>query len=137
MADVYLDTCCFIYLIEGQSAWRALVEARLRALAPTTNLITSQLARLECRSKPTRDGDAALLGRYDSVFAASRVMVADITAGVIDRATAVRATHGFKSPDAIHLATAIESGASEFWTGDAALAKCTDVRVVVLATGTP
>jgi hypothetical protein len=55
-----------------------------------------------------------------------------VSAEVIDRATELRARHGFKSPDAIHLATALESGANEFWTGDAALSRCTDVVVTVL-----
>ena len=61
----------------------------------------AQLARLECRAKPMRDGDHALLGRYDSLFGASRVAVHDVSAKVIDRATELRARHGFKSPDAI------------------------------------
>jgi predicted nucleic acid-binding protein len=79
-----------------------------------------------------RDGDQDLLGRYDSLFGASRVAVLEVSAKVIDRATELRARHGFKSPDAIHLATALESGANEFWTGDAALLRCTDIVVAVL-----
>jgi predicted nucleic acid-binding protein len=63
--------------------------------------------------------------------------VLDVSAKVIDRATELRARHGFKSPDAIHLATALESGANEFWTGDAALSRCTDVVVTVLLPEAP
>jgi predicted nucleic acid-binding protein len=132
VADIYLDACCFVYLVEGQPGWRSVVEARLSDLDPTTRLVTSQLTRLECRTKPTRDGDRALLERYDALFGAGRVAVLDVSAAVIDRATHVRARHGFRSPDAIHLATAIDCGASSFWTGDAALARCTDIAVVVL-----
>ncbi|MDQ2646209.1 MAG: hypothetical protein M3020_20515 [Myxococcota bacterium] len=29
MADVYLDACCFIYLVEGQPAWRTAVESKV------------------------------------------------------------------------------------------------------------
>jgi len=134
VADVYLDACCFIYLVEGQPAWRTVVERRIRDLDPASRLVTSQLARLECRAKPMRARDHDLLGRYDSLFGASRVAVLDVSAKVIDRATELRARHGFKSPDAIHLATALECGANEFWTGDAALARCTDIPVSVLAT---
>jgi predicted nucleic acid-binding protein len=36
--------------------------------------------------------------------------VLDVSAKVIDRATELRARHGFKSPDAIHLATALVRG---------------------------
>ncbi len=57
MAEAYLDACCLIYMTEGTPAWRAAMAARLRALPATTGLATS---RLECRSKPIRDRDAAL-----------------------------------------------------------------------------
>ncbi len=136
MADVYLDACCFIYLVEGQPGWRTVLETRLRGLDPTSSLITSQLARLECRAKPMRDGDQELLERYDALFGASRVAVLDVSSKVIDRATELRARYAFKSPDAIHLATAIEYAASEFWTADAGLARCTDVVVTVLVSST-
>lgn len=137
MADVYLDACCFIYLVEGQPAWRTAVETRLRGLDPATMLVSSQLARLECRAKPMREGDRELLERYDLLFGASRVVVVDVTAKIIDRATALRARHGFKTPDAIHLATAIEGGAMEFWTGDVALSRCADIAVMVCQPALP
>jgi hypothetical protein len=78
VADIYLDSCCFIYLVEGEPEWRAVVEQRLRDLEPTSRLVTSQLARLECRTKPTRDGNRALLERYDMLFGADRVAVLDV-----------------------------------------------------------
>lgn len=137
MADIYLDACCFIYLVEGQPGWRSVLEKRIRDLDPTSRLVTSQLARVECRAKPMRDNDPDLLGRYDSLFGASRVAVLDVSAKVIDRATELRARHGFKSPDAIHLATALECAASEFWTGDAALSRCADIPVTVLLPEAP
>ncbi len=137
VADVYLDACCFIYLVEGQPTWRTAVEQRLRDLEPTSMLVTSQLARLECRSNPMRDGNRALLERYDMLFGAGRVAVLDVSTNVIDRATDLRGRYGFKSPDAIHLATAIESGATAFWTGDNALSRCADIVVTALLPAAP
>ena len=132
MADIYLDACCFIYLVEGEPGWRTVVEQRLRSLEPISKLVTSQLARLECRTKPMRDGNRSLLERYDMLFGADRVAVLDVSAQVIDRATELRARYALKTPDAIHLATALESSAAEFWTADAALSRCTDIAVTVL-----
>jgi len=74
----------------------------------------------------------ALLERYDGLFGADRVRVLDISRSVIDRATELRGRYGFKSPDAIHLATAMDSAVSEFWTGDAALQRCLELPVIVL-----
>jgi len=79
-----------------------------------------------------REGNRALFERYEALFAADRVAVLDVSDHVIDRATDLRARHGFKTPDAIHLATAIEFTAAEFWTGDATLSRCTDIAVTLL-----
>ncbi|HKQ71933.1 MAG TPA: type II toxin-antitoxin system VapC family toxin [Polyangiaceae bacterium] len=130
MTNAYLDACSLIYMTEGAPAWRAAVEARLRALPQSSRLVTSRISRLECRSKPIRDRDAALLARFDATFANTRIV--DVTEAIIERATGLRARYGFRSPDAIHLATAIETGVDVFLTGDASLARCTEVHVDVL-----
>jgi len=83
--------------------------------------------------KPVRDRDAAILATYDAFFTRARLTIVDVTAAVLDRATELRARHGFKVPDAIHLASAIEAGADVFLTGDAGLAKCPDVRVEIVS----
>ena len=134
MTEAYLDACSLIYLTEGAVGWRSVVEARLRTLPATAGLMTSRISRLECRSKPTRERDAALLALYDAAFARTRVV--DVTAAIIERATELRARYGFRSPDAIPLATAIDEGADVFITGDAALARCAEIAVDVL-TPTP
>jgi len=77
-----------------------------------------------------RDRDAALLARYDASFANARVV--EVTAAIVERATELRARYGFRSPDAIHLATAIDARVDVFLTGDASLARCTDVTVDVV-----
>ncbi len=131
--DLYLDACCFIYLVEGTPDWRATVENRLRRLPATAQLITSQLSRLECRTRPVRDGDDSLLKRYDDLFSATRVCLIDISSAIIDRATILRARHGYKSPDAIHLATGVSARVATFLTGDSRLQGCSELNVEVLA----
>jgi len=130
VTEAYLDACCFIYMTEGVPDWRSAVAGRLGALPASTGLMTSRISRLECRSKPMRGQDFALLARYDALFATIRI--AEVTAAAIERATELRARYGFRAPDAIHLATAIEDGAHVFLTGDAALARCADIAVDVL-----
>ncbi len=132
-SNVYLDACCFIYLVEGSATWRAAVENRLRAFPNSTLFVTSQLTRLECRVRPIRIGDSALLGQYDAILAADRMRVIDIDVAIIDRATSIRARFGFKTPDAIHLATSVITGAENFLTGDSVLGSFTDVTVEVIA----
>jgi uncharacterized protein len=130
VAEAYLDACCIIYLTEGTPAWRAAVETHLKTLPAATGLVTSRLSRLECRCKPLREGDAALLACYEAAFGKTRLL--DISAAIIERATDLRAKYGFRSPDAIHLAAAIDCSADVFVTGDAALARCAEIAVDVL-----
>jgi uncharacterized protein len=82
--------------------------------------VVSDLVRLECRVVPLRNGDSELLGRFETVFAAAEF--ARFTPAVFDRAAELRAYHRIKTPDALHLAAAIEHGCDEFWTNDDRLA---------------
>ena len=108
--------------------WIEAAEAR-----PEGVMITSRLSMLECRVKPLREGDHERLARFDGFFGRERLVVAEVSASVIERATEIRAAHGFRTPDAIHLATALLEGAEVFLTGDAGLKKCPGLRVDVLS----
>ena len=139
MSLLYLDACCIIYLIEASSPFHAAVVRRVlqHELAPAAEIMTSRLSRMECRVKPLREGNERLLAHYDAFFRQRRLHLAALSAPVIERATALRARHGFKTPDALHLATAIEEGSDFFLTGDATLARCSELRVEVLTPPSP
>lgn len=122
-----------IRLVEGDAVTRAPLEARL---APTLgvpgSLVTSRLSRLECRSKPLRLGDAATLAQFDVFFAGVELVLVEVTAAVVERATELRARYNLKTPDSLHYATAVEAGAAVFLTGDRGLSRCSDIPVEVL-----
>ena len=63
-------------------------------------------------------------------------MLVDLSSSVVERATDLRARYSLKTPDALHLATAIELHADVFLTGDQTLARCADVAVEVLVAST-
>ena len=94
--------------------------------------MTSRLTRLECRSKPLRAGDLATLAQFDVFFAGVELVVAEVGAAVVERATDLRARYNLKTPDALHYATAVEAGATVFLTGDRAFSRCSEVPVEVL-----
>jgi predicted nucleic acid-binding protein len=131
----YLDASAIIYLVEGSVTVRRLVAQHIAGAEgdPAGRLLTSQLARLECRVKPLRIGDGATLATYDTFFTRARLVVVDLTAAVLDRATDLRVRYAFKTPDAIHLACALEAGADVFVTGDAALGRCAEIPVEVVS----
>jgi predicted nucleic acid-binding protein len=130
---IYLDANVIIRLVEGDALTRAPLVARLTtSLGVPESLVTSRLCRLECRTKPLRAGDSATLTQFDVFFAGVEIVLVELTAAVVERATQLRAKYSLKTPDALHYATAIEVGATVFLTGDRALSRCTEVLVEVL-----
>lgn len=130
---IYLDANVVIRLVEGDAATRAPLVARLAAaLGVPGSLVTSRLTRLECRSKPLRAGDLITLAQFDVFFAGVELVIVELSSALVEQATELRARHNLKTPDAIHYATAVETGASVFLTGDRGLSRCSEVPVEVL-----
>jgi len=126
---IYVDTAPLIYLVEHVPQYGDLVAQRLSS---TDALVVSDLSRLECRVKPMRDGNTALLDEFDRFFNESVSEVLALSREVIDRATEIRSLYGFKTPDAIHLAAAILSNCELFLTNDRRLDGFTGLRVETL-----
>ena len=130
---LYLDANPIIYSIEGVADFRLEALGWIeRAEAEDGVVITSRISRLECRVKPVRDGNTELLERFDGFFARPIVDLVEVSPEVIEHATMLRATHNFKAPDAIHLASALVSNADVFLTGDKNLSRCPGLTVEVL-----
>jgi len=106
---LYLDASAIIYTVESTGNNHNAVEARINEVdrSPTGIVLTSRLSRLECRVAPLRDGKDKLLALYEEWFTRRSVQLCEIDGEVIERATDVRAKFGLKTPDAIHIATAI------------------------------
>lgn len=131
---LYLDTNAIIFAHEGPPGIQAkVVECVIETcLTPGGLAMTSLISRLECRVRPLRDQNLRLLSLYDSMFGKSGLRVEPISADIIERATQLRADHSFRTPDAIHLATAIQCRADLFLTGDKALARCPGLHVEII-----
>jgi predicted nucleic acid-binding protein len=130
---VFLDASVVIYFIEQPPHWGPVATARITALlAGGEQLAVSDLVRMECQVGPRKSGDAVLLAKFTTFFTSPDVQVFPISGPVCDRAAAIRATHGFKPLDALHLAAAVEHGCTLFLTNDARLARFPDINVAVL-----
>lgn len=119
---IYLDSCVVIYEVEAKLPWFTHVDAALSA-EQGSEFCYSDMSRLERSLGPVRAGDAAGLSNFDRFFAQATRL--EMTTAVYDLATDLRAAHGLKTPDALHLATALTHGCDEFWTNDHQLARAT------------
>lgn len=127
---MYLDAAPVIYTVEEVSPYAPAVDTLLSASEVVQ--VASDLTRLECRIKPLRNGDAALLKDYDDYFHEAVAEIVILSREVIDRAAEIRAKYGFRTPDAIHLAAAIVSGCAMFLTNDHRLDRFPDITIKVV-----
>lgn len=114
------DTMLFIYHFEahprfGQAAGRLLAAAE----AGRCRLVVSVIALLEALVVPKRHGDEALSRRYRDLFEGfPNLSVVPVDAELAEAAAELRATRGLRTPDSIHVATAMRAGAEAFVTED-------------------
>ena len=130
---IYLDTVICIYAVEGAPSFQARARARL-ATARTAGdrFAIGDLKWLECRVKPMRVGDTAALADMEAFLNGSDVVCVPLPRAVYERACRIRAGHNYHLADALHLATAIESGCGLFLTNDRRLGSFPDIAVEVL-----
>lgn len=112
---LFLDSCLVIYLVEQIEPWRTRVEAALRA-ARFERLVISELVRMECLVGPFKTGDVRVEHAFLTFFEGCEM--APILPSTFDLAAHIRADYGLKTPDALHLAVAVESRCDELWTND-------------------
>jgi len=119
---IYLDSCIVIYAAEDRSERGEGVRRRLADLGDEPVAI-SPLVILECLVGPLRDDNMLLADHYERLFEQFQLLSID-TRGY-RRAAELRARHGIRTPDALHVATAQLTGCRELWTNDARLEKHT------------
>lgn len=127
MRRVYLDACIVIYLIENAAPFSEKARQFL-ARNSDAHLCVSPLVRMEVILKPLRESATALVSDYEDFLAAQHWLAIDDS--VFNRALHLRAHHGLKTPDALHLATALHHGCKEFWTNDDRLNKAAGIMTV-------
>jgi len=110
---IYLDTCIVIYLVEEHPVFCSRLEAAL-----TTNEIycLSPLVEMECLVLPIKRQRHDLIAKFQNFFTTQRRL--SMPQPIFHQAAELRANHGLKTPDALHLATARHHGCTGLWTND-------------------
>lgn len=127
-----VDTMLFIYHFENHERFGPGAEKVLRAAeAGEHRLVTSMLTLLEILVIPKRLGLTALCDRYRELLDSfPNLAMQPIDREVVEIASDLRATYRLRTPDAIHVATAIQRRADLFISGDGGLKHIDAIRVV-------
>lgn len=117
MPLVYVDSCVLIYALEedprfGEAARQTLA----RVVDQNQQLAVSPLVQLECLVRPLARGQSELVLRYQNWLRLFQWL--SINDATFALATELRGRHGLKTPDALHLATALQHGCAALISND-------------------
>jgi predicted nucleic acid-binding protein len=87
---------------------------------------------METLVMPIKIANTALINDYEQLLTASEIRLIPITQTILKNAANLRATTNLKTPDAIHAASAVETGCTLFLTNDASLRTIPGLSIVVL-----
>ncbi len=130
-----IDSMLFVYHFEdNEELGPAATEIFRGAESGRHRLVTSVLSLMEELVLPKRRGMTALAERYREIFESfPNLTTVPIDAEVVEIASELRARHNLRTPDALHVATAIHSGADAFLSHDKAIRrKVTEIPVRAL-----
>lgn len=130
---VYVDANSIIYTVERHPIYAPLLEPLwLAAQARTIEVISSELALMECLIGPLKRADAILEKNYQNALLGTDMRLLPITQSVLREAAQLRATTKLRTPDAIHAASSQQAGCVLFVTNDVGFRSVAGLPVVIL-----
>ncbi len=129
-----MDTSPFIYLVEKHPKYLSCIlsvfeQVRIGAV----QAMTSTLTITQVLTMPFVKNQTQYVDEYREMLLNTE-FITSITADSIiaEQAAALRAKYGLKTPDALQIATALETGCHAFLTNDMGLKRVSEIRVLVL-----
>jgi predicted nucleic acid-binding protein len=108
-------------LVEEHEKFSSQIESLIES-ANNAELVVSDLSVMECLVGPLRASNVLLEEKYKNWF--DNILVVPLPGIVFREAARLRADHpSLKTPDALHLATAVHYNCDELWTNDDRLSK--------------
>ena len=136
-ALIAIDTPPFIYFFERHPQFLPISESvisRCDDLDDPLQAITSVITVTEVMVRPFQLGQQELARAYERRLTGQRgLTVIPVDTDIAVRAAELRARYRFPVPDAVQLATAIETGCQLFVTNDSRLRRVTEIPIAVLS----
>ena len=131
---LYLDTSPLIYYVEENLAYISQMDAIIDHIENTpVEAFSSVITLTEVLNYPIRLGRADLEQTYRNILLNNNTFtLMSVTARIAEAAARLRAHYNLRTPDALHLATALDASCDAFLTNDLGLKRIQEIRVLVL-----
>ena len=129
-----IDAVLFIYLLEQNKRYLKQTKQIFNQLQTgDIGAILSAIGLIEILTGPKRQKRNDIAADYKRLIVNfPNLRIIGLTENIVDLASDLRAKYKLATPDAIHIATAIDANADEFITSDKALRKVKEIKVRVL-----
>ena len=131
---LYVETAPFIYFTEARAVYVDKMRSVFGAVSNgQIQVLTSAITIPETLMKPLQANDSALINRYRTMFYHTRgITVTSISAVIGDLAAQLRARYNLRTPDALHVACAIDAGCDAFLTNDMGIRRVKEIKILIL-----
>lgn len=123
-----VDTAPFIYILESHPQFADQFAGLFEAAAGKLNIALSTITLAEVLTGPLKAGQTALAKRYEKALSAYTLI--SVTPSIAALAAQLRVQYRLKLPDAIQLATALDTGAAAFVTHDRDFSQVTGMAIL-------
>jgi predicted nucleic acid-binding protein len=131
---LYVETAPLIYYVEENPAFIAKMDAIMEAVEETPiEAVSSVITLTEVLTQPLKLGNAKLVQEYrDILLNSGDFHLLPITSQIANAAADLRARYNLRTPDALHIAAAIDAGCETFLTNDTGIKRVTEIAIWVL-----
>jgi predicted nucleic acid-binding protein len=129
-----IETAPFIYYVEQNPTYLDRMRAIFQMVdSGVAQVITSVITLTEVLIMPIQTGHAQYEQEYrDMLLNTANITALSVSAPIAEQAAHLRARYNLRTPDALHIATALVAGCDAFLTNDLRLKRVAEVRVLAL-----
>lgn len=131
---LYLDTAPLIYYFEEYPSYISKMD-RIFDLIGTSRVVTFSAVHIltEVMVKPLQTGNHELAEEYRDILVNNDAYtLVPVTLPIAESAAVLRARYNLRTPDALHVASAISAGCDALLTNDAGLKRVQELPILVL-----
>ena len=129
-----MEAAPLIYYVEENPVYSAKFDAILTVVESADIVVISSVITLtEVLTQPLKLRDLRLVTEYrDILLHNGQFQLLPVTQAIAEKAAELRARYNLRTPDALHVATALESDCDAFLTNDMGIKRVTEITVLVL-----